>query len=86
MKAREKRNIKIDLLINGVYKQTIEKGLMTAKQGIAAAEKIARNYARGNYKHIMVFVHAGELAVGDITARTELGSKRIESYKRVYNI
>ena len=86
MTTREKRNIKIYLNINGEYQQTNEKGLMTTKQGIATAEKIARNYARGNYKHIMVFVHAGELAVGDITARTELGSERIESHKRVYNI
>ncbi|MCM1075953.1 MAG: hypothetical protein NC548_48570 [Lachnospiraceae bacterium] len=89
MRAREKRNIKIDLYVNGEYHLTLDKGEMTAKQGIAVAEKIARNYARGNFNHIMAFVHAGELAVSHMTAKTELdrrGIRHIELSKNIYNL
>lgn len=86
MKTREKRIIKIDIYFDTEYQQTIEIGFMTARQGIAAAEKIARGKAHGNHKHTMVFVHAGELAIAHMTVWRESENKRIQLSKVTYNI
>lgn len=89
MKAREKRNITIDIHVNGEYCHSTKRNDMTAKQAINLGQTIAKNYARGNQDHVMIFVHFGELAVADMTARTELdnhGRKHIELNKRIYNI
>lgn len=90
MKAREKRNIKFDIYVNGEYNGTTERESLTPKQAIKLGETIAKNHARGNFKHIMVFVQARELAIADITARTEQTAptyrKHVELYTRSYNI
>lgn len=89
MGAREKRNITIDVYVNGEYNSSTKRDNMTPKQAIKLGEQVAKSHARGNYSHIMVFVHFGELAIADITARTEQNTptyrKHIELDKRIYN-
>lgn len=90
MNAREKRTITIDVHVNGEYNGSTKRDNMTAKQAIKLGQTIAKNWARGNRDHIMVFVHFGELAIANMTARTEQEAptyrKHIELSTRTYNI